>query len=120
MWDMQDFMNQYLGLLVFAEPIKPLGEDLDDIMRTLVQGELHNPWKSVTPGDDPSAGGAFTPQAGQPGLIDMGHLELPEDLLHSKINIFGRGIFNHDRINPWLSSLIRIQQGETMAYGDPN
>src|SRR3990172_1890428 len=43
MWNMQDFMNQYLGLLLFAEPIKPLGEDLDNVMRVLVQGELHNP-----------------------------------------------------------------------------
>jgi len=40
---MQDFMNQYLGLLLFAEPIESLGEDLDNIMRVLVQGELHNP-----------------------------------------------------------------------------
>jgi hypothetical protein len=95
MWNMHDFMNQYFGLFLFAEPIKPFGEDLDDIMRVLVQGELHNPWKSVTPGNHPSARRTFTPQAGQPGFIDMGHLEFPEDLPYSGIDIFGKEIFNH-------------------------
>ena len=35
MGDMEDLMDQHLSLIFSAEPIKPFGEDLDDIMRVL-------------------------------------------------------------------------------------
>ncbi len=31
----------------------------------------------------------------EPGLIDMGHLEFPEDLFHLNINILGQMVLNH-------------------------
>ena len=89
MRDMQDLMDQDLGLIFFAELIKLFGEDLDDIMGLLVKGHLHNSWKSVAPGDHPSAPGTFAPQTDQPGLIDMGHLQLSKNLFHPRINIVG-------------------------------
>ena len=92
---MQDLVDQYHGLIFSAELIKPFGEDLNDIMRILVKGQLHDSWKSVTPGDHPSAPGTFTPQADQPGLIDMGHLQFPKDLFHPQINIFSQMVLNH-------------------------
>ena len=35
MGDMEDLMDQHLSLIFSAEPIKPFGEDLNDIMRAL-------------------------------------------------------------------------------------
>ena len=35
MGDMEDLMDQHLSLILSAKPIKPFGEDLDDIMRVL-------------------------------------------------------------------------------------
>ena len=49
----------------------------------------------MTAGNDPSAPGAFTPQADQPGPVDMGQLQPPEDLFHPRINIFGQMVLNH-------------------------
>ena len=43
MRDMKDLVDQHLGLVFFAEPIKTFREDLNDIMRGLVKGELHDP-----------------------------------------------------------------------------
>jgi len=42
MRDMQDLVDQYHGLIFFAELIKPFGEDLNDIMRILAKGQLHD------------------------------------------------------------------------------
>lgn len=40
---MKDLVDQHLGLVFFVESIKTFGEDLNDIMRGLVKGELHDP-----------------------------------------------------------------------------
>jgi len=37
MRDMKDLMDQYLGLVFSAEPIKPFGKNLNDIMGFLVK-----------------------------------------------------------------------------------
>lgn len=95
MRNVQDLMDQHLGLIFSAKPIKPFGEDFNDIMRFLVKRSLHDSRKSVTAGNHSPAPGTFASQTDQPGLIDMGQLQFPEDFLHPGINIFGQMILNH-------------------------
>jgi len=42
MGDMEDLMDQHLGLIFFIKPIKPFGEDFNNVMRFLVEGQLHD------------------------------------------------------------------------------
>jgi hypothetical protein len=42
MRDVEDLMDQYLGLIFSAEPIKPFREDLNEIMGLLIEGHLHD------------------------------------------------------------------------------
>ena len=39
---MQDLVDQDLGLIFLVEPIKPFRENLNDVVRSLVKGELHD------------------------------------------------------------------------------
>ena len=105
MGDMEDLMDQHLSLIFSAEPIKPFGEDLDDIMRALYKGHLHDSWQSMTPSNHSSALRTFAPHADHPCLINVGHLQFPDDLLDSQVNIFGKNVLNHDPKNNVISSL---------------
>jgi hypothetical protein len=42
MRDMEDLMDQHLGLIFFAKLIKPFGEDFNNIMRFFVKSQLHD------------------------------------------------------------------------------
>jgi len=42
MRDMEDLMDQHLGLIFFVKRIKPFGEDFNNIMRFLVKGQLQD------------------------------------------------------------------------------
>jgi len=42
MRNMEDLMDQHLNLIFFAKRIKPFGEDLNNIMRFLVKGQLQD------------------------------------------------------------------------------
>jgi hypothetical protein len=42
MGDMEDLMDQHLGLVFFVQWIKPFGEDFNNIMRFLVKGQLQD------------------------------------------------------------------------------
>ncbi len=111
---MQDLVDQDLGLIFFAKAIKPFRENLNDVMRSLVEGELLDSRKSVTASDHSSTPRPFAPQPGQPGLIDMGQLQLPEDLFHPRINIFGPMVLNHKQ-----EEMAARQSSEDYRKGPP-
>lgn len=103
-------MDQYLGLILSAELIKAFGKNLNDIMGLLIKGHLHDSRQSVTPGNHPLAHGAVASQTDHPGLIDVAHLQFPDDLFHPQINIFGQTILNHDPKDNPISSLSQLSR----------
>ena len=96
MGNVHQLMDKNPGLLLPAELVESLGDHLNDIVRPLIQGELHDLGKPMAPGNNPPAAGAFAPQAGHSRCVDVGHLHPTEDVPYSFINIPGRFIPNHE------------------------
>jgi hypothetical protein len=95
MGDVHQLMDENPGLVLPAELIESLGDNLNDIVRPLIQGELHDLGKTVAPGNSPPTAGTFAPQADHSRGVDVGHLYSPEDVHYSFTKIMGQFIPNH-------------------------
>ena len=93
--NMHQLVNQYPGLLIAAEPVKFFGDNLDDIMGLPVESQLHNPRKPMTTGNGSFALGAFTPDANDSGVVQVGHSKLMDNLLYPPEDVLGMFIMNH-------------------------
>jgi hypothetical protein len=95
MGNMHHLMDEYLGLLLFAQHIESFRNNLDDIMGFTVQGELHDSGKAMTPGNNSSAVGSLASYTGHPEWIDMVHGKVLKDLSDLPCDILCQFIPNH-------------------------
>ena len=93
--DVHQLVNKHLCPLLFAEFIKLLGDDLNNVVGLYVKGMLHDLGQAVAAGYDALAGRTPAPDADDPGSVDVGHLELADDLLDLDADVLGRFISDH-------------------------
>ena len=89
MGNMHQLMDKNPGLLFPAELVESLGDDLNDIVRPLIECQLHDLGKPVAPGNNPPAAGASAPQAGHSRRVDVGHPQSTDDVPYSFTKILG-------------------------------
>ena len=95
MGNVHQFMDENPGLVLPAERVESLGDNLDDIVRPPIQGKLHDLGESMASGNSPPASGTFAPHADHPRGIDVAHLHPLEDVPYSFTEIPGQFIANH-------------------------
>ena len=95
MGDMHQLVDEDLGLVRFAERVELFGDDLNDVVRLEVEGELHDLWQSVTPRQGPPAGRSSAPDTDDSRLVYMRHVELVNDLFDLRADILGQFIVDH-------------------------
>lgn len=92
---MHEFVDEDFGLFFFAEFVKFFGDNLDDIMGLLVEGQLHDSGKSMTTSNYSFAIRTLTPYACHSRFIHMGHLKFMKNILYLCTNILGQFVLNH-------------------------